>query len=92
MKCRAVVVAASLTLILTGAMMVQSPVWGEFLKKQFIICKDQGRDVLCDSVVVQKNDFVIRLLKQKGEIAYNDFPLFLAIFQRLNPDVKDIDL
>ncbi|RJP88122.1 MAG: LysM peptidoglycan-binding domain-containing protein [Desulfobacteraceae bacterium] len=92
MKYRAVVVSASLALMLTVAMMVKSPAWGEFLKKQFIICKDQGQDVLCDSVVVKKDDFVIRLLKQKGEIAHDDFPKFLAIFQRLNPSVQNIDL
>jgi len=95
MKFRAVL-AASLKLSLTGMVIVfmvtAGPAWGEFLKKQFIICKDQGREVLCDSVVVQKNDFVIRLFKQKGEIAYTDFPMFLQIFQRLNPNVKDIDL
>jgi hypothetical protein len=95
MKFRAVL-AASLKLILTGvvivSMIIAGPAWGEFLQKQFIICKDQGRDVLCDPVVVQKNDFVIRLFKQKGEIAYSDFPKFLAIFKRLNPEVQDLDL
>ncbi len=89
MKSRAVLAAM---LILTGGMIVNPPAWSEFLQKKFIICKDQGRDILCDPVVVQKNDFVIRLFKQKGEIAYSDFPKFLAIFKRLNPEVQDIDL
>lgn len=78
------------TLIIEG--IIAGPAWGEFFQKQFIICKDQGRDVLCDPVVVQKNDYVIRLFKQKGEIAHSDFPLFLGIFKRLNPEVKDLDL
>lgn len=75
------------------ALMLSGPIaWAAFLEKQYVICKYQGMEVLCDRVVVQKNDFVIQLLKQKGEISHTDFPRFLAIFQRLNPAVQNIDV
>ena len=65
---------------------------GAFLEKKFAVRQDQGRDVLCDVYTVKKNDYVIKLFKQRGEIAYRDFPMFLDIFKRLNPVVKNIDL
>ncbi len=63
-----------------------------FFEKKFLVLKDQGRDILCDSYVVQKGDYVTLLLQQRGDIAYKDFPAFLDIFARLNPQVKDLDL
>jgi hypothetical protein len=66
--------------------------FGAFLQKKFVVVKDQGRDVLCDSYIVKKDDYVTKLFKQRGEISLQDFPLFLKIFQRINPEVKDIDL
>ncbi len=68
------------------------PVYGVFLEKKFTVCRDQGRDVLCDSYVVQQDDFVTKLFKQRGEISRQDMPAFLEIFKRLNPQVRNIDL
>ncbi len=62
-----------------------------FFQKRFMVCKDRGRDILCDPYIVQKNDYVTKLFKQRGQIAYEDFPKFLSIFKRINPDIKDID-
>src|SRR6056297_1825468 len=75
-----------------GCVLIAAPAGASFFQKRFMICEDRGRDILCDSYVVKKNDYVTKLFKQRGEIAYRDFPMFLDIFKRLNPSVKDIDL
>ncbi|HMA84840.1 MAG TPA: hypothetical protein VKN73_03980, partial [Desulfosalsimonadaceae bacterium] len=68
-----------------------SPTHAAFFQKRFMICEDHGRDILCDPYVVQKNDYVLKLFKQRGEIAYEDFPRFLDIFKRINPQIKDVN-
>ncbi|MBC2713838.1 MAG: LysM peptidoglycan-binding domain-containing protein [Desulfobacteraceae bacterium] len=96
MKSKLDVFAFQLVLIVTGCLIMSMSIYGSadgaFLQKQFVVCQDQGRDVLCDSYVVKKDDYVTKLFKQRGEIAYRDFPMFLEIFKRLNPSVKNIDL
>lgn len=96
MKSKFVFFVFQLVLIVTGCVImtlsIYGPADGAFFQKQFVVCQDQGRDVLCDSYVVKKNDYVTKLFKQRGEIAYRDFPMFLEIFKRLNPSVKNIDL
>lgn len=92
MKSRFAAFVFQLTLCVFSCLATTAPADGAFLEKKFVVCQDRGRDVLCDSYVVKKNDYVTRLFKQRGEIAYRDFPMFLEIFKRLNPSVKDIDL
>lgn len=60
--------------------------------KNYIVRYDRGWDILCEPYVVQKNDWVLKIFRQKGEIAYHDFRDFMGIFERLNPHIKDIDL
>lgn len=62
-----------------------------FFEKKYLVQKLDGKDVLCDAYMVKKNDYVTLLLKQRGEIAYEDFPAFLEIFARLNPHVPDVN-
>ena len=62
-----------------------------FLYKNYIIRHYQGRDILCDVYIVQKNDWVIKIFQQRGEIAEHDFPEFLRIFKKLNPNVSDVN-
>ena len=62
------------------------------LYKSYVVRCDKGRDILCDPYVVQKGDWVIKLFKQKGEISHKDFPEFLAIFKRINPHIRNIDM
>ncbi|MBL7207861.1 MAG: hypothetical protein ISS67_04995, partial [Desulfobacterales bacterium] len=62
------------------------------LSKSYVVRYDKGRDILCDPYVVQKDDWVFKLFRQKGEISHKDFPEFLAIFKRLNPHIRNIDL
>jgi len=63
-----------------------------FIYKHYSIRDDQGQDVLCDPYVVQPNDWVYKVFRQKGEIAQKDFGEFLALFKRINPSVRDINL
>ena len=62
-----------------------------FFEKEYVVRTVQGEEILCDPYVVQPDDWVLRLLRQRGEIAHEDFPRFLELFKRLNPDVEDID-
>lgn len=63
-----------------------------FFRKDYVIRDFRGEDVLCDTYVVMENDYVIKILKQRGDIAHEDFSKFLEIFKHINPDIKDIDL
>ena len=63
-----------------------------FLYKSYIVRQDRGIDILCDPYVVQKNDWILKVFRQKGEIAHRDFPEFLNIFSRLNSHIQNIDL
>lgn len=67
------------------------PGYSAFLYKTYVVKQDMGRDILCDPHIVQKNESLIKLFKQKGEIAYKNFQEFLRIFRRINPHVRDID-
>lgn len=60
--------------------------------KNYIVRYDRGWDILCEPYVVQKNDWVLKIFRQKGEIAHQDFRDFLGIFQRLNPHIKNINM
>jgi LysM repeat protein len=70
-----------------------SPLFGSSLiYKNYIIRYDRGWDILCEPYVVKKDDWVLKIFRQKGEIAHEDFRDFLGIFQRLNPHIKNIDM
>ena len=60
-------------------------------QKSYIVRSDRNQDILCEPYIVQKNDWVYKLFRQKGEISNRDFPEFLAIFKRLNPHVQNIN-
>jgi hypothetical protein len=62
-----------------------------FLYKSYVIRKDKGRDVLCDPYIVQKDDWIFKLFRQRGEISQKDFPEFLSIFKRINPHILNIN-
>lgn len=76
---------AFLTLILAA------DAFGAMLYKNYVVRYDRGWDILCDPYQVQRGDWVLKIFRQKGEIAHDDFREFLGIFKRLNPQVKDID-
>jgi hypothetical protein len=77
-------------LILTCLIVIR-PADSAFVYKNYVVRYDRGWDILCDTYVVKKNDWIIKLFRQKGEISHKDYPEFLRIFKRLNPHVHDID-
>jgi len=62
-----------------------------FLYKSYVVRKDKGRDILCDPYIVQKNDWLFKLFRQRGEISQKDFPEFLSIFKRINPHIHNVN-
>ena len=62
-----------------------------FLYKSYVVRKDKGRDILCDPYIVQKDDWLFKLFKQRGEISQKDFPEFLSIFKRINPHIHNVN-
>jgi len=80
----------SLFLLLTIALL-SSPVQGSFLYKNYVIKEDMGWDILCAPYIVQRNDWVLKIFKLRGEIARENFPHFLRVFKRINPHIINID-
>jgi len=62
-----------------------------FFYKSYIVRYDRGWNILCEPYIVQKDDWVFKLFREKGEISHSDFPEFLRIFERLNPHIHDMD-
>ena len=84
-------VRCMLPLLVGISILLASDSHGAMLYKDYIVRYDRGWDILCDPYQVQRGDWVLKIFRQKGEIAHDDFREFLGIFQRLNPHVKDID-
>ncbi|MCG8635718.1 MAG: hypothetical protein MI863_17915 [Desulfobacterales bacterium] len=59
--------------------------------KQYSIFTFQNEDYLCEPYLVQKNDWLYKIFRQKGEISASDFPRFLKIFKKINPKLSNID-
>lgn len=78
------------------AMLILGPATAVFgsslIYKNYIVRYDRGWDILCEPYVVKENDWVLKIFRQKGEIAHKDFRDFLGIFKRLNPHIKNIDM
>ncbi len=79
-------------LMILSLLVAPAPSLGVLLSKNYIIRQDRGVDILCDPYVVQKNDWLTKLFRQRGEIAEKDFPEFYKIFQRLNPHISDVNV
>ncbi|MEE8397699.1 MAG: LysM peptidoglycan-binding domain-containing protein [Desulfobacterales bacterium] len=85
------VMSAVVVLILLGIGILPVPTYGAILYKSYTVQTDRGTDILCDPYHVEKNDYVYKLFRQRGEISEKDFPEFLSIFKRLNPHIRNID-
>ncbi len=81
-----------LLVLLLSVSGVRSAPAGSLIYKNYIVRYDRGWDILCEPYVVQKNDWILKIFRQKGEIAHSDFREFLGVFQRLNPHVTDINM
>ncbi len=68
------------------------PAEAAILYKTYIVKYDKGWDILCEPYIVQRNDWVFKLFRQKGEISQKHFPKFINIFKRINPHVRNIDM
>ena len=86
----------SLTILILLVLLVDHirplPAYSAILYKSYVVQYDRGWDILCEPYIVQKNDWVSKLFRQKGEIAQKDYPKFISIFRRLNPYIRNIDL
>lgn len=67
------------------------PAQGSFLYKNYIIKEDMGWEILCAPYTVERNDWVLKIFKLRGEIARKDISDFLQVFKRLNPHIKNVD-
>ena len=72
-------------------LLAAADIHGSMLYKNYLVRYDRGWDILCDPYQVEQGDWVLKIFRQKGEIAHEDFREFLGIFERLNPHVKDMD-
>ena len=73
-----------LVLLIIGTGAAAPHARAEVLYKRYYVHNVNGRDILSEPYVVRPNDYVIKILKQKGEISHTNFPLFLNIFKLIN--------
>ncbi|MBU0972575.1 MAG: hypothetical protein KKC20_18155 [Proteobacteria bacterium] len=59
--------------------------------KQYSVFTYENENILCEPYQVQKNDWLYKIFRQKGEISDKDFPRFLTIFKKINPLINNID-
>jgi hypothetical protein len=59
--------------------------------KHYSIFNFQDKNILCEPYIVQKDDWLYKIFKQKGEISEQDFPFFISIFKQLNPHIHNVD-
>ena len=92
MKRKGTCLATIYFVIITLVCLITLPcTYAAFFYKSYVIRYDRGWNILCDPYVVKKDDWVLKLFREKGEISNRDFPEFLRIFKRLNPHIHDID-
>lgn len=82
---------AAAVFAVTMSLLLPLRVRSAMVYKNYIVLQDGGMDILCAPYTVQPGDWVIKILKLRGEIASQDFPYFLQIFARINPHVRDVD-
>jgi len=59
--------------------------------KRYSIFKYNDEDVLCEPYIVNKDDWLYKIFRKKGEISEKDFPHFIIIFKEINPQISNID-
>lgn len=59
--------------------------------KKYSLFTYNNRVYLCEPYLVQKDEWLYKIFRQKGEISASDFPLFLKIFKTINPKIGNID-
>ena len=59
--------------------------------KRYSIFNYKDEDVLCEPYTVNKDDWLYKIFRKKGEISEKDFPHFIIIFKKINPQISNID-
>ena len=59
--------------------------------KRYSIFKYHNEEVLCEPYTVNKDDWLYKIFRKKGEISEKDFPHFIIIFKEINPQISNID-
>jgi hypothetical protein len=64
---------------------------GVMYQKDYVVKQDLENRIWCEPYVVQKDDSLIQLFQEKGEIIDENLEEFLQIFKRINPHVSDLE-
>lgn len=91
MGCRNKLRLPLLVLLIALACAPQGTARAEILYKRYYVHNVNGRDILSEPYSVRPHDYVIKILKQKGEISHTNFPLFLNIFKLINHHIPNIN-
>jgi len=59
--------------------------------KRYSIFNYKNEAVLCEPYIVNKDDWLYKIFRKKGEISEKDFPHFIIIFKEINPQISNID-
>ena len=59
--------------------------------KRYSLFKYKNEDILCEPYIVKKDDWLYKIFQIKGELSKKNFPLFLIIFNEINPQISNID-
>jgi len=59
--------------------------------KRYTIFQYKNEEVLCEPYTVNKDDWLYKIFRKKGEISEKDFPHFIIIFKEINPQISNID-
>lgn len=59
--------------------------------KRYSIFRYDHEDILCEPYIVNKDDWLYKIFRKKGEISEKDFPHFIIIFKKINPEISNID-
>lgn len=80
-----------LTILVLEYLISTGSVGSTVLYKNYVVCQDKGEEILSSPYIVRKNDWLLKIFRQRGEISERDFPKFLMIFKRINPNIPDIN-
>lgn len=60
--------------------------------KNYKVVRLENETVICEPYRVKKDDWLYKIFRKKGMISEENFPHFLDIFSRINPEIRNIDL
>ena len=66
MKQRIHLAAIFLFILLLIGTTISPPAGAALWDKRYVVKNDQGKDILCDPYTVEKNDWIVKIFRQKG--------------------------